>query len=233
MNCLIIDCSTQYLICGLYSFENGRIGNGSEIRSDAKRESSTRLVLEIKSLIEKTNLNVDIILCALGPGSFTGIRIGVATARNLSQLWKVPTIGIDTLTLYGHSLQNYYKIDSEFAIMIDGRKNRFYTKIITPKLLNTFQSNIFQSEIFDLDLVDYNSKIGLNRVFVDDQSNLLFSNLIKSDLIKIEQIPKEALTARSFLETAILLQLTNQVDQNWRKLIPIYVRDNPAKPKQR
>lgn len=226
MNCLIIDCSTQYLICGLYSFEQSQIGHGLEVRIDSKRESSTRLVSEIKSLLEKTNLTVNMILCSLGPGSFTGIRIGVTTARNLAQLWNVPAIGIDTLTLYGHCVQKYYKMNSKFALMIDGRQNKYYTKVISQDLFKTHQE-----EIFDLALVDYDSKIGLDYAFVDDQSGLLLSDSTKS--IKIEQIRQEALTAWSFLETALLLRMNQGVDQSWRTLIPIYVRENPAKPKQR
>lgn len=38
------------------------------------------------------------IACDAGPGSFTGIRIGVSTARALAQIWKIPTVRVSSLT---------------------------------------------------------------------------------------------------------------------------------------
>jgi len=61
------------------------------------RGHAEALVPMIGSLPEKGQ--ADRILVSLGPGSFTGVRIGIATARALAVAWDVPVIGYPTLAL--------------------------------------------------------------------------------------------------------------------------------------
>ncbi len=59
-----------------------------------------------------------------GPGSFTGIRIGIATAQGLSQVLKIPVIGIgslDTLSWAGCGRKE------DTVVILDARKNEWYS----------------------------------------------------------------------------------------------------------
>ena len=60
-----------------------------------------------KAKIEKTR--IDLIVVGIGPGNFTGIRIGLAAAKGLSLSLKVPISGVNSFqaSLYG---QNDYEI---------------------------------------------------------------------------------------------------------------------------
>lgn len=220
MNCLILDCSTRWIICGLHSYSDGKLIPGAEVCLEAPKESSTRLVVEIEKVLKKTQIRPDCILTALGPGSFTGLRIGVTTARNLSQLWNIPASGIDTLTLYGQAVREYLSIREPFALMLDGRQKRYYTKRITGDLFTTRDETIF-----DLDPAAFES-FHLSQVYVDDPSSLSLS-----DRVEIHPIPARALSARSFFETAIRLNAFHP-EKSWKDLVPIYIRDNPARPNQ-
>lgn len=220
MNCLVIDCSTRWIICGIHSRHDGAVIPGAEIRLEAPRESSTRLVAEIGALVKRTGLRPDYILSALGPGSFTGLRIGVTTARDLSQLWNIPAAGIDTLTLYGWAVREHDSIEEPFALLFDGRQKRYYTKKITNDLFTTRDEIIV-----DLDPLEFES-IGLSQVYVDDPSSLSLP-----ERVRIRTIPPEALTARSFFETALKLDAFHP-EKSWKDLIPVYIRDNPARPNQ-
>ena len=93
MTTLAIDCSTQ--ACSVALFE------GTELLAyDHRilgRGHAEHLVPMIAALPEKGC--AERILVALGPGSFTGIRIGIATARALGLAWKARVEGYPTLAL--------------------------------------------------------------------------------------------------------------------------------------
>lgn len=88
------------------------------------RESSKLLIQELKSVLQKSNWKTpDLIISALGPGSFTGLRIAVATARNLSQLWKIPAIGFDSLNVYTSFY--YQEVGDPVIVGIEAKQKKF------------------------------------------------------------------------------------------------------------
>ncbi|MDN5248571.1 tRNA (adenosine(37)-N6)-threonylcarbamoyltransferase complex dimerization subunit type 1 TsaB [Bartonella sp. TP] len=74
------------------------------------RGHAERLILQIDELCKKANLSLselDAVCVNTGPGSFTGIRIGVASARGLQLALQKPAIGVSYFTalgLYAHTL---------------------------------------------------------------------------------------------------------------------------------
>ncbi|EMN51142.1 tRNA threonylcarbamoyl adenosine modification protein YeaZ [Leptospira interrogans str. L1207] len=89
------------------------------------RESSKLLIQELKSVLQKSNWKTpDLIISALGPGSFTGLRIAVATARNLSQLWKIPAIGFDSLNVYTSFY--YQEVGDPVVVGIEAKQKKIY-----------------------------------------------------------------------------------------------------------
>lgn len=95
-----------------------------------KTHSQTLLpMLEaVRDMIELDMESVDAIAVAAGPGSFTGLRIGSATAKGLAQAMNKPVIGIPTLEGLAYNL---YGTDKLVCPLMDARRNQVYTGVYT------------------------------------------------------------------------------------------------------
>lgn len=127
MKILFIDSTQDWIHVALIeSIENQLpLITKFELFEMAPKESSFRLVAEIKNaMIQNSWIKPDRIVCLTGPGSFTGIRISVSTGRNLSQLWKIPILGVDSLEAYTLSFQQTYS--KNVMLALDGKQNKWY-----------------------------------------------------------------------------------------------------------
>ena len=90
---LAIETATE--ACSIALFEGGKLLAGDH--RELGRGHAERLVPMIEALPDKGK--ADRILVSLGPGSFTGVRIGIATARALGFAWGAEVLGYPTLAL--------------------------------------------------------------------------------------------------------------------------------------
>ncbi len=72
---------------------------------------------------EVTTANLNGIVCCRGPGSFTGLRIGMASAKGLSEALGLPLVSVSTLDAIA---QRHLHWPGPVLVLIDARKNRFY-----------------------------------------------------------------------------------------------------------
>lgn len=124
MNLLAIDTATEHMGLCLKSPDRGDLYFSA--RLGLKHAQS--LLLWIDRLLEQANLtsgDLNAIIVNRGPGSFTGLRIGMATAKGMSQALNIPMISLSALDCYGESL-NYFK--GLVVPLIDAKKKRFYTR---------------------------------------------------------------------------------------------------------
>ena len=95
MNILSIDTSGEILHLGLKSGETFL-----ENTRDMGLKHAETLTPLIRSLMEEIDLSpkaLDLVVCSQGPGSFTGLRIGLATAKGISEGAGCPLVSIPTL----------------------------------------------------------------------------------------------------------------------------------------
>lgn len=128
MICLYFDTSTDWIVVEVFRRDADR-ENVDVLLSRKEflpREASYRLVAILQEALQVTGTTrPDLVIASAGPGSFTGIRIAVATARNLSQLWKVPCMGFDTLQIYADYYLRKYNVEKT-AVILDGKMDRYF-----------------------------------------------------------------------------------------------------------
>ncbi len=94
-----------------------------------RQESVTLLLPAVDEMLSETGWkksDLDLIIVGLGPGSFTGIRIGVVTARTLAQALNLPLAGVSLLDCYAAKLMETTGELSEFAVVLSGGRGHFY-----------------------------------------------------------------------------------------------------------
>jgi len=88
-----------------------------------------RLLPAIDKLLESAGWspdNIDLVAVSLGPGSFTGLRIGLSVGKGIAVATKAEIIGVSTLEAFAFILAKKYK-DLPIRPVIDARKEEVYT----------------------------------------------------------------------------------------------------------
>ena len=94
---------------------------------------SRTLMPIVESILKNTNLSmkdIDAVAVAVGPGSFTGIRIGVAAAKGLAFAVDKPTIGVSTLAAMA---RNVAFCDGPIICAMDARRQQVYNALFEAK----------------------------------------------------------------------------------------------------
>ena len=93
-----------------------------------KTHSQTLLPMldEIEKMTELDLDTIDAIAVAAGPGSFTGLRIGSATAKGLGLALDKPLVGIPTVEALAYNL---YDVNGLICPIMDARRKQVYTGI--------------------------------------------------------------------------------------------------------
>ena len=101
-----------------------------------KTHSQTLLPMldEVRKMIELDLPSIDAIAVAAGPGSFTGLRIGSATAKGLGFALDKPLIGVPTVDALA---MNLYGTQDIVCPIMDARRNQVYTGVYTFEPMQT------------------------------------------------------------------------------------------------
>lgn len=74
------------------------------------------------------------VACTVGPGSFTGVRVGVAAARGMKHVFEdIKLVGVSTLEVIAFKAKEYAE-GKPIASLIEARRDEFYTQNFTPDL---------------------------------------------------------------------------------------------------
>ena len=161
MKILSIDTASD--VCGVSILEDENLI--CKMDSNTGRTHSENLLPMINNALSKSSLvlkDIDLIVCDKGPGSFTGIRIGIATIKAFFDSLNINCIGITSLESLAFNLKKNIKENELICSLIDCKnnncyyalyefKNNGYSKLIMPStdnidnildILNSYNSNI-------------------------------------------------------------------------------------------
>jgi len=126
---LAIDTATEQVSVAVGDAR--RIDAAFSVASDRRHVEA--LVPAISMLLGNLGLSVhdlSAIAVDVGPGLFTGMRVGLATARTLADLTEVPVVGVDSLSIVAHGALAASQVDVDDADIVlpvlDARRNQVY-----------------------------------------------------------------------------------------------------------
>ncbi len=126
---IILGIDTSSDICSV-GLSEGKDFLG-EINIKLRRRHSERLLPIIKNLLSETGLgmqDIDGVAVTDGPGSFTGLRIGLSTVQAFKKALEIPAYSVSTLEYMAYSIAQYYE-NSILIPTIDARNKRVYTAV--------------------------------------------------------------------------------------------------------
>lgn len=94
------------------------------------RSSVQSLAANVKTLVDKIGRSPDFISVTHGPGSFTGLRVGITTAKMLGLAWSLPIVAVDTLQVLAYQIVHRHAAPSQ---------------IIAVPVINAFRRQVFTS----------------------------------------------------------------------------------------
>lgn len=147
-NILCIETATE--ICSVAVSINGKMVSLRETTD--QNSHSERLTTFIQEAIKEANLNlkdIDAVAVSMGPGSYTGLRIGVSAAKGFCFGLGVPLIAVSTLESIAFGVKD--NADGALIVpMIDARRMEVYTAIYNS---NAELTTKIEAEVVDEDYV--------------------------------------------------------------------------------
>ena len=125
MKILGIECFGKSVGCAVFE-DNDLLY--SKVVNDGKTHSQTLMPL-IVEVLQKSNTDIsdiDLFGISAGPGSFTGLRIGISSVKGMAFQKNIPCVGLSSLEVMAETVKDEAKI---IVPMIDARVGRVYSSI--------------------------------------------------------------------------------------------------------
>jgi tRNA threonylcarbamoyladenosine biosynthesis protein TsaB len=132
---LILSIETSTSVCSVSLHERGELLVDREVHTPQAAAAQLSPMIEslfVDNGLKKSDLRA--IAVSAGPGSYTGLRIGLSTAKGICYALDIPLLVLDSLHVLAQSIGS--KIDTGLLCpMIDARRMEVYTCLLTPAMV--------------------------------------------------------------------------------------------------
>ena len=153
MKILAIDTSSKR--CSVCIYEDNHVI--INLNNDDEKTHSVKLMPMVDQAFKETGLSLDdisLLACCIGPGSFTGVRIGISTVKAFADVKNIPVVGITSLESLAYNVIH----DNSSVNTIDEKKT------LICSLIDAKNNNVYCG------LYYYNEKMNLIEIFAEDIS---------------------------------------------------------------
>lgn len=219
----ILSIETAGKICAVALTEDNNLIK-EEILED-ENTHSVKLMPLIDKILKETNTNIkniDLFACDVGPGSFTGIRIGVSTIKAFIDVTNKKAVGVTSLEILAHNVEE----DGIICSLIDARNSNVYCGLFEK---NGDKYTKIEENKFDNinDIINSIKKQNKKINFIGNGSiaykDMIQSEMKNANVILLEE--KNKLNARNIGKIAFRMK-EEAVDTN--ALRPVYLRQSSA-----
>lgn len=209
-------------------------GDIDQLYEEGNNLHSKRLLEMVDQLLDKNSVSlndVELIVAGVGPGAFTGLRIGVGVVQGLAYSHDIPVVGVSSLQALAQSVN--VKPNECVVVGLDARMSQIYWtvfyKAVDSEITEVFESHRLNSpdEIQFINEAK-NSKIAFIgnawSIYVDGFSTELKTILHQANII--DSLPQ----AMHLIEYASAHNSKAKLN-SFFELSPLYIRDDIAKKK--
>ncbi len=187
-----------------------------ELNINNNKTHSETLVPLINELLNETNIklqDINLIACDNGPGSFTGIRIGISTVKAIAESLNIPVIAVSSLEGLAYNIH-----DSEcICSLIDARNNQVYCGLFDSN--HTLIGNYMADDINAVLKVINQTK---NVTFVGDGA------VAHKDLLNISDFKSDNLLHAKNINLCAFDKFSKGEILNADSILPMYLRKSQA-----
>jgi len=217
MTVLAIDTSNYALGVALLE-ENQVLG---EYITNLKKNHSVRIMPAIETLMsdcERVPSDLTKIVVAKGPGSYTGVRIGVTIAKTLAWTLNIPLVGVSSLEILAAGTGRYF--DGMVSPLFDARRGQVYTGLY--QFVDGMLTVMKQDQLVMLD--DW-----VDRLLDIDRPIIFVGNDLPIHKAKIEEVlgPKAifaSMTEHNPRPAELALLGKDQAGDDLHSFVPNYIR---------
>ena len=222
MKILAIDTSSK--ICSVAILEDDNVIL-EEHTNDEKTHSQNLMPL-VDEVFKKSNLSLDdinLLACCLGPGSFTGIRIGLATIKAFSDAKDIPTVGVSSLESLAYNISQNGLIVS----LIDAKNDNVYFSLHSFDGTNYTQIGEYESDNV-ISILKRLSTYDEPLLFVGNGSTIhhdAIQTFVKNPLFATEE---ENLQTSISIGKSAYKKFKNGIHGDSNSILPIYLKKSQA-----